>query len=154
MAIFPDWLYSFTPRDQQVTPLEILNVSYGGSDNDTFVSAGSYLVPKDKVLIISSVTASLTSDDVANSKPLSWWLRTGKVDMGGGAYSLTGKYFGGNALDNLDYVADSQTHGQIYVPPENYVWGESQFNYDLLGTINYFSIDIHGILIPRGNFAI
>jgi len=156
MPNFPDWLYSFTPRDQQVTPLEIFNIRLTGSDNDTLIITESYQVPYDKVLCISSATARMTTDNPANSNPLSWWLRT-SIDNSGTedrSFALAGRYFGGAQQDSLDHLYDGQTSGGIYVQSGNFIWGEAQFDYDLLGAVNYLAMHVNGILIPRGNFAI
>jgi len=145
---FPDYLYKLTPRDAQVTPLEIVQTSGGVSQATVTVGSGNiYTVPKGKVLAISSLCGVGAAG--AGQTFLSWWaqylvngsLNNSVIIAGGTLTSGAGQLNTINPMNNM-----------IYIPEGGVINGTGYFSGS--AAANSFALHLTGLLIPRGNIAI
>jgi len=148
MSHFPEYLYRLTARDEQVTPLEIVNVfgTSGALATPTPPIAAFGTVPKGKIFLITSVNATLIPGGA--QLPLSWQLqvfRPGVSNVG-----LCSGSFSGTTTAALPLYGSKG--GPFYIPEDYQFVGQSVFNAGAAN--NSFRLDITGIYIPRGNFQI
>jgi len=148
MGIFPEWLYELTPRDEQVTPLEITNVfaSSGPLASSNVPISAFGTVPKGKIFIVTSINASLTPG--AAQFPLSWTCQLFKPGISN--IGLCGGSFSGTTTAAFPLYDSKQ--GPFYIVEDFQFVGQSLFNAGAAN--NTFRLDITGVIIPRGNFAI
>jgi len=145
MSVFPDFLFRLSPRDEQVTPLEIVNIYfYGAPASSTQVSSNTYTVPKGKVLLVNSVGAYMYAGAAQKAQDV---VLINNTSTGNVFYHWSHDW---NADIGQFRTACSNTS---FILGENYavkMLGE----FDVGAVDNYFEGHINGILIPRGNFAI
>lgn len=157
MSSFPDWLYRFTPRDEQVTPLEVVIHTLSGTDTTNAISTNGYEVPVDKILIINSVTydsyvgtagdylesvsLAVTPTKSVSNAPIGFIAGvTANLNKGVTTYE--------NAYHNV---------GNTFLIPSDHTLYGWAFFFDSgsAGAHNkYIKATINGVLIPRGNFAV
>lgn len=146
MSGFPDFLYRLTPRDEQVTPLEILNLRLTASTAATDVATNIYTVPLGKVLVCSAY--GLRGEGGAAQYSESLWIEI--------YTDPTMPTLLGGSLNAYPSAAQrSYSHGvasQIIVPEGWQLRGRGTFSAG--AAANNVFLGINGILIPRGNFAI
>lgn len=143
MSAFPDFLFKLTPRDEQVTPLEIVH-RRGLLQNDAGGNMPSfYRVDQSKILIIKSVIFQVNTGAATTVNDVS--LFSNDAQGNSLAIAQVSQSLAANTTWSASYSTD------FFVPPDHDLIG----NIDLLGGAAYdFYITINGILIPRGNFAV
>jgi len=142
MASFPDFLYRLTPRDEQVTQIEALNIRLTGSTATTITSTSVYTVPLGKNLLINSVGILA---DSASSYPWYVYLEA-YLDA-----SVPVLLFG----DDTNYGLDEMMKGgpmNCLIPEGWSVRATGRFNAALAN--NNVFLGLNGVLIPRGNVSI
>lgn len=154
MSRFPDFLYSLTPRDEQVTGIEIVNHQFGTMSTAANVSStpssGNYTVPKGKVLIINSLTFFARA--FATGQTIWAALRAIPIAGGSQVYYLAAGSPGNSLTTGLDNYFPATNAAHIIIP-ENYTLSiEMQFT--VAGASSVFNGALNGILIPRGTIAI
>jgi hypothetical protein len=143
-------LYDLTPRDLQVTPIEIVNRSIVVQALSTLVTVNGDVVPVGKLLMLRSLswvslpatgqilTQSTASvfDNFSAAIDYNFMLRT----------SADGILWGASVCDAHMWT------GEIIVPPGRLLTASAQFNSG--AALNTVRLSYSGILIPRGNVAI
>lgn len=144
MALFPDWLYKLTPRDEQVTPLEIINT---WAQNDLTVDqyTRAYTVPEGKILLLTGFTWRIQTDYTGILDP-----EVGLDDVSVLGQNTLLHISGLSGLDQ--YVTYNQT-GEWIIPPGKTIVGTATIS-GMAGTFASSALTIWGLLIPRGNFAV
>jgi len=140
MSAFPDWVYKFTPRDEQVTPLEILNLEKKDEDTNTYFNGTVYTVPDDRVLILNSAHQTTYAGAGQTPVAFSCW-----YSKGGQNVYLLQKNVGTRYNINQQFA-------QMIVAPGAVIYHDAEFSAALNNNILWTYLN--GILIPRGNFAI
>lgn len=147
MSHFPDWIYKFTPRDEQVTPLELYD-----SGTDVVVFGASYqttlgTVPKGRILLLDNINVQLTSG--AAVVPLAYILHTvNAIPFGSsivGCQAPTTETSAG-----VPWFNNKNTSGTI-IEPDKTLYITTFFSG---AAANRTEVKIRGVMIPRGNFAV
>lgn len=146
MATFPDYLYRLTPRDEQVTPLEIVIESANNTLNNVQVDATLYTVPQGKMFNLKSV--ALASESPVANTPQELKLN---VTYGGSTIRLIQSPMVVRVGTTLDFGAYSQ-FTDVWLPSGAVIYARAEF--DVAAATNKVIGSITGVLVPRGNFAV
>jgi hypothetical protein len=169
MAVFPDWLYKLTARDQQVTPLEIYSQILTGVSNAAgFWDTAAYTVPAGKILLLQQTSVRTTISTAAYATvladPFIWTIFSDNTsaDPGIKIYERlavapditsddTTTYFGeGNAIHNHHH-----SYGGLLIPENYQIYARTTLGGANALNVGYTTtLHVWGLLIPRGNFAI
>ena len=144
MSFFPDWIYRFTPRDEQVTPLEIVTVTQtaGAVANATRTTA-SYTVPTGRILILKH----LALEAIPGAAQFMLRAETFILSVAPFSQTLTG-------ITNTTTFTDRFLWGQsinVVVPSGGVI--NTTFTFNAGVAANNGNQYLTGLLIPRGNFA-
>lgn len=139
-----DFLYQLTPKDLQGTPLQVRTARNTTASAAVVVSLDLYTVPKDSVLIIAALAATLTPG--AGQQARSWWAGW-REEPGGLNNTMVGDTITHAAAA---YAAQGRFHFAI-VPPNAVIYAVGTF--DAATAANTLDGFVQGILIPRGNVA-
>lgn len=144
MSNFPDWVYKFTPRDEQVTPLEIFINADNKTLASTYLEVPVFVVPLDRILILTSVTFQVLAG-AGQSADYSHLYFTGS---GGSVYTAIAKAWERRVAGVEIATIDCEVHipGGTTIVAANF--------FDVGAVDNIAEHTVTGILIPRGNFAI
>lgn len=147
--LIPEWLFRLTPRDEQVTPIEIVNhTTSTGSAATTVTSFDDlYTVPKGKVLLVTSIGLGLQGG--AGQTPLGAYVQA--FPAGSSTEAVT--FYGRNITPTASVQGfDATFDGGVFLPEDYYVYATSKWSAGANSNTLRFSMG--GILIPRGNIAI
>lgn len=151
MAVFPEFLYTLSQRDEQITALEIVSArsnTFSGAATALQTLSGIYTVPNDRVLSLSSMVIQ------------------GQAGAGQVFQNAIGFILLPNAASTqFQYLGTQKpntTPGQngfiqaldntVLIGPGCRIFAQAVFD---LGTVsNSVTYFIQGILFPRGNFAV
>lgn len=162
MQYFADYLYTLTARDQQVTPIELVDwYSAIVSSATTTVSLGSvagatYVVPASRVLVLTNWVVESTPGAATT-------LQLASLEISSRFSGTEGTHFPLNSTpaDRLVFSnptagsftgASGKTMNPVIVPGGGTVGLECVFNSG--AAANAIQLFFKGILIPRGNIAI
>jgi len=143
--MFPEFLYKLTPRDEQVTPLEVVTFRSSLDANSATVNSALYTVPLGKVLLLR--TATVECDPVYGTTTCT----SVRIDM-----------YKDSSVPIVLGMQKNEYTGVIDAPavlqnpvvvPEGWIL-KGVANYDVANAGNGIAFSMCGILIPRGNFAI
>lgn len=144
MATFPDWLYRFTPRDEQITSIELVNLisptsTFFITSYDFGSAAGYYYtVPADRVMFITGCHMHLTaSAGTTLDKEI--------YATGGGFDDRTLIFQSGNPDENYNFSCGQILTGGTVISCRMAVQG---------GATGTGWFNVSGILMPRGNIAV
>lgn len=153
MSIFADFLYKLTPRDEQVTPLEMITFSSGStaSAGRTVYTAAAtnYTVPSGRILILTSFAVNAYNNAGVVDQ------LNGYVDVNGGAAyycNFFARQLASAAAGSVYGGAASLEGSRLYVPPGREISASAGFS--ISNASNSVSFTLSGILIPRGNIAL
>jgi len=155
---FPEYLYRLTPRDEQVTPLEFVTQRLTNTvSNTTTVSSSAYTVPLGKLFLLQSSVMRFSCDAIAS---IGLYALTAFIDP---TTTAPGVSYDNANLDGATngHTNDGTTirwrfggaYPDILVPEGWQIYAQST-NDALAGSLATVDLQISGILIPRGNFAI
>lgn len=146
MTIFPEFLYRLTPRDEQVTPLDMINFDFGvfSDTSASLMTTASYTVPDGKIFALTSATVFLEGG--AAQFPKVWSII---MTYGGTSFYVSGGTLPCIAAANFSL---GSTTAPYFCQPGSVITLGGEFNAGV--NANNIGGSINGILIPRGNFAI
>lgn len=150
MSAFPDFLYRLTPRDEQVTPLEIVsNRLYGAAIASVIASSGVYVVPTGKILVLSSFWVQTIAGAAQTA------LHSSVIIQPNNSLGNAAEIWGAG-ISGASAAASTTTQGnspsEIYLPQGCAIYASAAFSAGAAANTCNFSFV--GVLIPRGNFAV
>jgi len=144
--MFPDFLYRLTPRDEQVTPLDIVTFRSGVSSNATTVNSGAYTVPLGRVLKVNSMSLEQDCNQAATD------VVEGRVDMYLDSSVPIVLMCSQSSSTEPNYHLNQAFQNDLFIPEGWSMRGIGGFT--VADADNQVIFTMSGILIPRGNFAI
>lgn len=141
---FPPFLYQLTPRDDQVTWLEVLFERVTGAALATTVFTGVYVIPKGRILLLQNVEAFAQSGAGQTCSRISVFVD----NLGSNPSYNVASFTFPTPLLNASFCHNPG----ILVGEGKQVRAEATFNAG--ANSNSLILSIAGMLIPRGNFAI
>lgn len=145
MASIIDYLYELTPRDQQVTPFELVSININGSTAGASLVTSTYTVPQGRILVVSSCLVSIQCG--VGSKPRNALVES--TDTQSVAVGLFAKNY--QVLANNTHI-DANSFNEVWCGPGDVIDGYCEWDTAVAG--NALSVTVRGILIPRGNVAV
>lgn len=141
-------LYDLTPRDEQVTPLEVFNFRQSVATATANIVVTIPIIPKCRILLITHIHAFLSPGSAQN---IVNYFVDAKIDSRTDVLALyqaavAGVGFAPNTADTINYPC------YIFVKPGSIISLDASFNTGV--AVNTAGLSISGILIPRGNIAI
>lgn len=147
MSLFPDWLFKLTPRDEQVTPLDLVTFWTDYNTGAGATTSLPYTVPDGKVLVLSSAAVRAWPDVAENIT----YMSISYQDSVGNDIIIMAKDGPGNTGVSLPQVcAPNSVAGQI-IPSGAQIVGYALSNG--VGDVQ-LRFSLSGVLIPRGNVAV
>lgn len=149
MALFPDYLYELTARDEQVMPIEILYHSFGASTSTNATQVFmpiNYTVPADRILCLTTLNADVTAGaaQLALSTFFNFFL--------GGSTTIRPLSISHNRAPAVRSIG-CLTVPYLYVPPNTTIQAVSLFDAGAASNTSG-QVTMSGILLPRGNIQI
>jgi len=145
VTLIPDWLYSLTPRDEQVTPVEIFNSSAELTANSADIDGVGFVVPVDRIMVLSKYQGyGVPGGAQVVVFPIEVYIA--RV-VGASVRSALERNLPG--ANNVSFNGLPQ--GSIFIPGGLGLFAHIVFNSGVAA--NTVRLDWQGILIPRGNFS-
>jgi len=150
MFQFPDFLYRLTPRDEQITSIEIVNKFKFLADALTVLDDPTfYTIDNSRVLVITNLTAQLYGDGTNIGK----YFIVQNVDVD---ENIMSEICTIQTPLNERIAAETQAfnwQGNVICPPSTFIKVIAQFDGDDMAT-NNASISMQAVALPRGTFAV
>lgn len=159
-ASFPDWLYHFNPRDEQVTSLEPVEfystqlISAAALVDFNAVSGATYIVPESRVLLINSWVIEATPGASQQAQLIELTASARYSGLAGSHFPLNPIPIERTILQNPGaglFTGVGKTLGPAIVTGGGTVGATVTFNAGAANNMAQFFF--RGILIPRGNFS-
>lgn len=140
---FPEWLYSLLPGDAGTQLISIIWREASSAVANASVSVTMFVVPKDKVLVLTNVTGLFDPGAAQGC-----FERRVMADPPEGTtrYNILHSITGGTA----DVVTDANWQGEVIIPGGWKVKVEGTFTAAIAA--NLVEGEMHGYLVPRGTF--
>lgn len=149
MGSFPDWIYRFTARDEQTTPLELVSAGITLADaGNATITGDIYTVPASKLLVVTSVGFLGIPDALITQQGVRmYWAPPN--DGAGNAFLI---YARSNVLGAAQIQQNNADFNGVILPSGAVVTAGVKFSGTSAG--NTCIASLCGTLIPRGNFAV
>lgn len=147
-----EFLYQLTPRDQQVTGLE-LHIEKKTFSNAAFTVGVQYQVPLGRVLLLNHLRIAAIANPAATLQYLFAYILSPFDSNPMELFNVTGQT---NRIDTYGAIISAAYGGDRRLDlaiPEGYVVG-AQGTWDNAANPNRCEMTIGGIEIPRGTIAI
>lgn len=148
MSGFPDFLYRLTPRDEQVTPLELYFERYAYADTAALVGDAIFTTPNNRLLILTGVTIAMIAGAAQN--PLYSILDYTAADGSGPNIELAVRTW--TATTGTNVCLHERSNGPLIIPPSSRLTLTGAFSAGVAS--NSVVATLQGYYIPRGNFAV
>jgi len=148
VADFPDFLYRLTPRDEQVTQLELYFDRYAFSDTAALVGDVLFTTPNNRILVLTRTSIAMTAGAAQN--PLYSILDYTAADGSGPNIELSVRTW--TATTGTNVCLHETQGGPVYVPPSSRLTLTGAFSAGV--NANSVVVNMQGFYIPRGTIAI
>lgn len=149
-------LYQLTPRDQQVTRLDMVFEDIRTATASASLTA-DFVVPNNRVLVLKHCDTNLLAGAAQFVINTSIYAFTGAktvyITKFANASTLpTGFGYDDRNIANITNSMFMNWDGELYIPPGYTLRASGLFNAGV--AVNQIQFNVVGLLIPRGNFAV